>query len=328
MSKKGKTGRRSNQIVPDDFVDKSNFTKNQNLLYDDVTKIFIQDCRIRNLSQYTIRSYQQKLGQFKDLIFEVEPNILPKDIRLEHIKDHIIIRLLDEGRSEVTVNTLLRAVRTFFNFLHDEGYININPVERLKLLKENQKIVPTFNDEDLQVLFAQPDLRTFTGVRDYTIMLLLLDTGIRVRELCDITVHDIDWKDNLITIQGKGFKQREVPMQTTLKRQLDKYVRLRGELDTDALFTTIDNLPITRRQVQWRIKGYGKQAGIKNVRVSPHTFRHTFARLSIINGANVFALQKILGHNTLEMVRRYVAMFSDEIALQHRKFSPVERLWR
>ena len=83
-----------------------------------------------------------------------------------------------------------------------------------------------------------------------------------------------------------------------------------------------------RRQVHWRIRNYGKQANIKNVRVSPHAFRHTFARMSIVNGANIFALQRILGHSTLEMVRRYVAMFADEIALQHQKFSPVERLWR
>lgn len=320
--------RRQNHIVPDDFSEKSNFFKNQDLSFDDAIRIFIQDAKVRNLSNYTIRSYQQKLEQVKYCIFEAEPDIKPKNIRLDHIKEHVIIRLLDEGKSETTVNSLLRGVRAFFNFLYNEGYININPVEQLKMLRENKKIVETFTREDLQILFAQPDLRTFTGIRDYTIMLLLLDTGIRVREACDITLNDINWKDNLITINGKGFKQRGVPLQPTMKRQLDKYVRLRGDLDTNVLFVTIDNTPITRRQVQDRIKHYGKMAGLKHIRVSPHTFRHTFAKMSIMNGANIFALQKILGHTTLEMVKRYVNMFSDEAALQHKKFSPVERFYR
>jgi integrase/recombinase XerD len=202
-----KKGRRSNHLVPDDFAGKSGFNKNQDLSFDQVSKLFIDDCRIRNLSAYTIQSYSQKLEQIRDFLFDAEPDMLPKNVNLGHIKEHIIIRLLDEGRSEVTVNGLLRVTRALYNFLHSEGYVNINPVDKLKLLKENQKIVPTFSNEDLQVLFAQPDLRTFTGVRDYTIMLMLLDTGIRVRELRDITIYDINWKDNLITIQGKGFKQ-------------------------------------------------------------------------------------------------------------------------
>src|SRR5690606_24923411 len=112
-----------------------------------------------------------------------------------------------------------------------------------------------------------------------------------------------------------------------MKRQLRKYLAVRGELDTPNLFVTIDNTPLTKRQLQERIAKYGRMAGIKNVRCSPHTFRHTFAKMAVQNGADVFALQAVLGHASLEMVRNYVNLFSSDVFESHKKFSPLEKLF-
>ncbi len=199
---------------------------------------------------------------------------------------------------------------------------------QVSLIKEKKKIVPTFTKEQIKVLLKQPDSTTFTGFRDYTIMLLLLETGIRVRELCDIIVSNVNWKEGYIIADGKGYKQRQLPIQQTMMMQLRKYMDIRGELETDKLFTTIDNLPMSTRQVQERLKMYGDMAKIRDVRVSPHTFRHTFAKMYIQNGGDIFTLQKILGHTSLEMVRRYVNMFSGEVAEAHKKYSPLENLYR
>lgn len=322
--------KRSNKLSYEDFSPRklSPAKKVQEITFDDAIRVFLQDCKIRNLSVHTIDYYSEKLKQFNKLLGNAGVKCNPNGVTLDMIKEHIIIQNLDKGNTEVTVNIMLRAIRAFFNYLYEEGYVNVNPVDRLKMLKENKKVVETFTPENVRLLLGQPDLRTFTGQRDYTVMMLMLETGVRVRELCDITVNDIDWKDGLITVDGKGYKQRRVPIQTTMKRQLNRYVDIRGDLaDTHELFVTIDNTPLSKRQVQDRLRSYGKKSGIKDVRVSPHTFRHTFAKMSIINGANIFALQKILGHTTLEMVRRYVNMFSSEVQDQHRKFSPVEKLF-
>jgi len=160
-------------------------------------------------------------------------------------------------------------------------------------------------------------------------MLFLMETGVRVRELCDIRLNDIDWKDGLVKIRGKNGQERHVPIQETVKREMKKYVTIRGQerSNYDHLWLNQDNEPLSSRQVQQNLNYYGKKAGIKNVRVSPHTFRHTFAKMAVQNGANIFSLQKVLGHSTLEMVRRYVNMFDTDVAKDHQKFGPVQRLF-
>lgn len=99
-------------------------------------------------------------------------------------------------------------------------------------------------------------------------------------------------------------------------------------MDTDYLFITRDNTPLSKKQVQDRIREYGKKAGIKNVRCSPHTFRHTFDKLCVLNGANAFQLQAILGHTSLEVTKVYVNLFSSEVQQGHAKFSPINNLFK
>jgi integrase/recombinase XerD len=118
-----------------------------------------------------------------------------------------------------------------------------------------------------------------------------------------------------------------VPFQGTVKRQLRKYLMVRGELETPYLFVTLDNTQVSIRAFQDRMAEYGKKAGITNVRCSPHTARHTFAKMYIQNGGDAFSLQRILGHTTIDMTRVYVDLFSSDIKNAHKKVSPIERLF-
>lgn len=290
--------------------------------------MFLRDARIRNLSEHTMKYYRNELTALRGILEAQNVSTRPDKITLQVIRENVILYMMDTlGRKETSINTRLRAIRAFFNFLYKEGMIAENPAADLKLVKAKKEVVETFSREQVRDILRQPNQETFTGFRDYTILLLLLETGIRARELTEISVKDIRWEDSQIRINGKGYKERLVPIQSTVKRQLRKYISIRGEIPNDALFVTIDNTPITIRQLQNRISKYGRMANIKNVRCSPHTFRHTFAKMSVQNGADVFTLQKVLGHTSLEMVRNYVNLFSSDVMDAHKRFSPIEKLF-
>lgn len=296
--------------------------------FDTCVHMFLRDARIRNLSAHTLRYYRNELTALRGILEAQDVSTRPDRITLEVIRQNVILYMMETlGRKETSINTRLRAIRAFFNYLHNEGMLEDNPGADLKLIKAKKEVVETFSRDQVRDILRQPNQATFTGFRDYTLLLLLLETGVRAREITEISVKDIRWEDGQILINGKGYKERLVPIQATMRNQMKKYVSIRGDVPNDALFVTIDNTPITVRQIQNRISKYGRMANIKNVRCSPHTFRHTFAKMSVQNGADVFALQKVLGHTSLEMVRNYVNLFSSDVMEAHKRFSPLEKLF-
>lgn len=321
------TRRRSNRLTEADH--ETPHAINEEILddFDLAVHVFLRNCKIRNLSEQTLIYYRSQLTQFRNMLEKQRIATDPNRITAKIIKENVILKLMEDGKKETTINTKLRAIRAFFNFLHKERYIVNNPADDFTLIKQKRTVIETFTREQVQALLRQPDQMTFTGVRDYTMLLLLFETGVRVKELLGIRVEDIRWEDKMIRIRDpKGYKERLVPFQSTVRNQLRKYLSIRGEIDKEILFVNIDNRALTIRTFQERMKQYGRQAGLKNVRCSPHTARHTFAKMSVQNGANVFELQKILGHTSLDMVRNYVNYFSTDVAKAHRKFSPIEKL--
>ncbi|WP_346200675.1 tyrosine-type recombinase/integrase [Caldifermentibacillus hisashii] len=287
---------------------------------------FVDDCEIRNLRPQTIQYYRNELSVFYKTLKEIGVDAPMDEISKDTLKD-IIIQMKKKGLQTVTINTRLRAIRAFFNFLQRERYIKHNPMAEIKLLKDRKKIVETFTNKQLQMLFKQPNLRTFVGIRDYTFMMLLLETGIRVSELEGVCVQDIIWNESRIHIRKtKTYRERLVPIQNKMKQQLQKYLQIRGTTECDALFLTLDDTPMSKRQFQNRVTYYGKQANLQGVRCSCHTFRHTFAKYSVKNGAGIFELQQILGHTSMEMVKTYVNLFSDDVMEKHKAFSPLNGL--
>lgn len=289
--------------------------------FEKAIETFIRHCRVRNLSDQSIKYYRETLRELTKTI-EVER---PMDVEKRDIEDCILANR-DKGKKDGAINALLRSWRVFFRFLHEEGYISNNIADQVKLIKSEKRIIEAFTTEQVKALLNVPNRKTFTGYRNYVLMLLLLDTGVRIGEVARIKVTDINWKDRSILIFGKGRKERIVPFQKTLDRHLKEYVKIRGYLDHDYLFINIDNKPMAIRSMQDEIKKIGLEAGVRGVRVSPHTFRHTFAKFYILNGGDVFSLQKLLGHSTLEMCQTYVNLYGTDIAKQHSKYSPLEHL--
>lgn len=317
--------RRPNTITAVVYADQSSSLSEEAIDFDAAIRTFKRRCVVRNLTEDTLRYYDDMLLILVDCLAREDIN-RPIDVTRKHLEDAIIKRKTERKLTDSTLNTNIRGWRAFFNFLHDEGYIPENPAEGFKTIKAEKRVIETFTKPQLKALFNAPDRNTFTGYRDYVMMLTLFETGIRVAELEGAQIAGINWKDRLLKVYGKGRKERLVPFQDTLYRQLREYVSIRGLLDHDSLFVNIDNRPLKKRRIQEIISEYGEQANITGVRVSPHTFRHTFARNYIMNGGDVFSLQKILGHTSLEIVRTYVNLWGTDIVKQHRKFSPLERL--
>lgn len=295
--------------------------------FEENIEAFLRSQKAKNLSKYTIKYYRDSLYSFMRTLEGQGATTRLRRVTGDMIEGLYVSYLLDVKRLKYTsIASGLRALRAFFNWAKGRGIIEESPMKYVKISKPNSRELETFSREQIRELLQQPDLETFVGFRDYVIMIVLLETGIRLRELTDINVHDIRWQDSQILIRGKNGEDRLVPFQSQARRVLKRYLKVRGESFTDSLFITHDDDKISRKAVQDRISKYGRMANIKNVRCSPHTFRHTFAKMSVRNGADIFTLQKILGHKSLDMVRVYVNMFSSEVSEAHRKFSPIENL--
>ncbi|MCU6709797.1 tyrosine-type recombinase/integrase [Paenibacillus sp. J5C_2022] len=293
--------------------------------FDIAVNTFIRNCKIRNLSESTISYYRVILKVLREHVTKSGID-RPSDVTAEHIHEFSIERR-ESGSPDTTVNMYNRGWRAFFNFMAAEGYVEENPYDHVAKMKSESKIIQTFSKPQIKTLLSAPDKTKFTGYRDYVLMLLLLETGIRISEAEGIVIPNINWRERRIKVYGKGRKERYVPFQQTLDKHLRQYLEIRGLLDHDFLFVNIDNTPAKVRTMQENIQAYGAAAGLKGVRVSPHTFRHTMAKMYVMNGGDPLSLQIILGHTSLEMVRNYVKLFSQDVAAKHAKHSPLESLY-
>ena len=297
------------------------------LSFDEAFRSFIEDAERRGLREHTITYYQREIGLFGRWLFsEDKAELISRVVRAD-INSYVDYLKNERGLKNGTINTRLRAIRALFGYLKDSKYIANNPMENYPLLKSRTGNIETFSIKQLRQLLNAPDRRTFTGLRDYTYMLLLLETGIRLSECTGILVEDVKLSEGVVFIRNtKNHFHRYVPIQSKMKEQLRRYLKVRGTCESDALFVTLDGEPMQRSSLQKIVGKYGKQAGIKGVRCSPHTLRHTFAKISVMNGAGVFELQKILGHSSMEMVRIYVNLFSSDVYKRHSEFSPLKNL--
>jgi len=236
----------------------------------------------------------------------------------------------DKRLSAFSVQGYARTVKAFWSWLQDEGYISCNTMASLKLPKTPKKIISTFSQEQIQQMLGSIDRTTKRGFRDVTIVLLFLDTGIRLSELADLQIDGIDFLRSCLIVNGKGDKERIVPFGSQVRRYLRRYIiHIRPEPDcphVSQLFLTDDGFPLKPRSVQSLILRLGRKAGISGIRCSPHSFRHSFARQYLMQGGDIFSLQRILGHSSLEVVKMYINLASSDLLQQHRKYSPVDNM--
>lgn len=282
--------------------------------------MFLSSRKLKNLASGTAAFYKQTLTDFYNFLSQIEVE-KPTDVILEDIQEYIRIKM-DKGISVPTINKYIRSLRAFYNHLLNAGYLRENPMDAVDKLIEEKRVIRTLSHDQVHSLLSVPNRNTPGGFRNYVFLLLLLDTGLRLEEALSFRISDVYWKERVIQVFGKGRKERLVPFSDLVSTHLAEYFSMRGNLDHDVFFVTVDGSPLKRRTIQEEIAEYGKTAGIKGVRVSCHSLRYTFARNYILNGGDVLSLMSIMGHKTLNMVQLYAEMFQADISEQHAKFSP------
>lgn len=298
------------------LLESSNTELPENSNYKNAHVEFLKHCRIKGLSPETVKFYDKELKQTLRGFAEIEAPIGDlRRFKTDHIED-FIEQQQGLGRAINTINARLRAGRTFFNFCLRKGYVNKNPYDGVQQLRKRHEVGATFTKRQLKKLLDAPDLTTFIGLRDVTIMLTLAHTGIRLTELTSLRVQDVtfDGKGAINVQHAKNRYARRIPLTSRLKTVLQSYIQERGVINTDALFISVENQPFGGRGVQGRLKQYGEQTGVsKEVTVSPHAFRRTFCRLKVEAGTNLFVLQRLTGHQSLEILKRYVEIYGKDL---------------
>ncbi len=190
----------------------------------------MDNLEIKNLAYHTRRWHKENLHCVKLALEKLDLPLQPIELKEKHIKECILYWKRDCEHSPTTINHRMRSLKQLFVLLISEGMVNVNPVNKLEKLKSPTVLIQPFTEEQLKKLFVQPDKSTFVGFRDYTIMLILLDCGVRLIELLNMRTEDISLKHNTIKVFGKGAKEREVIFQSTTKEALRKYLIIRAHL--------------------------------------------------------------------------------------------------
>jgi site-specific recombinase XerD len=244
-------------------------------------------------------------------------------------ESHPFIKNHDRKLTGHTINCYLRSISSFWSWLVREGFIEDNPFARTKIPKAPKKVITPFTEDQIQGLLQAIDTSSTAGLRAYAMILTFLDTGMRLGELIGLKKDDVDLRNKTLKVFGKGAKERRLPIGKRLLAALWKYQLHRPQPATgsvDNFFLTQDGWPLTKNRLETIIKDLGIKAGLQGVRCSPHTFRHTFCIQFLRNGANLFSLQQMTGHTSLEVLRGYVALAESDIKIAHQKFSPVDNM--
>jgi site-specific recombinase XerD len=221
----------------------------------------------------------------------------------------------------------VRTLRAFGSWLEREFDLPNNPLRGVPVPRVPEQLVRSLREPEIRALLAaidgseQPD-------RDRALVLLLLDTGIRLSEAAGLSVHDVDLLEGRCRVMGKGSKERVVPVGRKARRAVRQMLARRGNPGASApLFVGSDGRPLAPHGIQQVMRRLSARADL-SVRCSPHILRHTFARSFLQNGGDVFSLQRILGHSpsSLQVTRRYVDLLDDDLREIHRIASPVDRL--
>jgi site-specific recombinase XerD len=236
-----------------------------------------------------------------------------------------VVALQRGGLAPVSVAGFVRGLKAISAWWAAEGHVDEDALRRLARPRVPQRLIATLTPAELERLLA------VSRARERLLIGILLDAGLRLGELADLRVDDIV-ADGYLRVRGKGNKERLVPLGAVSQARLAAYLR-RGRprpvgARVDHVFLARDGRPMTAAAIQHVLRRLGGRAGLDGVRTNPHTFRHTFAKLYLLNGGDLFSLQRILGHATLDMVRRYVSLSEADLVARHRAASPADRLGR
>ena len=252
----------------------------------------------KHLSDNTIESYMRDLAQFAHYILRMY-DVPPKKVEPEMISNYMN-RLYELGREKSSQARALSGIKSFFNYLLLEEIIDSSPAELIEAPKSSRPLPDTLSTEEIDRLIGSIEDSTTKGLRDRAILEVLYSCGLRVSELCDLKLGDLFFGEGYIRVIGKGDKQRLVPMSSIARSRIQLYmdVRSKERRTEEILFLNNRGKKLTRVMIFTIIKQAAQRAGIDK-KISPHTFRHSFATHLLEGGANIRQVQELLGHENI-----------------------------
>jgi len=285
---------------------------------------FILFKQLRNLAEESIVYYRNCYEFFAEFFGAERPvREFTQDIYYQYIMH---LKQTRPNLKDVTLNSYLRGLRVILYYAMDLGCL---PKIKLEMMKADKEIKETYTDEELILLLKKPDIKrcAFTEYRNWVIVNYLLATGNRVSTVSHIRINDLDLADGMVRLtKTKNRKQMIVPLSQTMVKILQEYLAYRQGEPEDYLFCNQFGKQFTRDGLQTAIMTYNRNRGVH--KTSIHLFRHTFAKKWIINGGDIFRLQKLLGHSSLDVVKEYVNMFGADLKAQYDTFNPLESMYR
>jgi integrase/recombinase XerC len=305
-------------------------------MFDKLLTQFLDHLRYeRNVSVHTLRNYESDLTQFLDYLAPADPNTgKRKEPDIGQI-DHITIRewlscLHSDQKKKTSIARKLAALRTFFQFLVREGLLELNPAKLVATPRKDKKLPVHLSIEDAVRFIETPDPETDFGKRDRAILELLYATGVRVSELVQLDLRDIDFKNKLLRVTGKRRKERIVPFGDPAAKALQQYMNSREIFLMNAPVTKRDSRPLvlnyqgtrmTTRSVGRLVEKYIRLcAGIHDI--SPHALRHSFATHLLDSGADLRDIQELLGHARLSTTQIYTHVSMEKLIEVYDKAHP------
>ena len=286
---------------------------------------FILEQRVRGNSNATVTYYRNILTYFS----EFAGNVDVTELTLQRCRAYYLY-LAEDDINSVSVQSYVRGLRAFLKWLYDMEYIADNICAKFKLPKATRKVIDILTEEEIKLLFDSIPGDTEQAVRNRLIIALMLDCGLRLHEVVSLTVSSVHLKDRYIIVQqGKGDKQRVVPFGNFTGKLLERYLKLTSKvLPREALIIKVSDIHISEGITDTTIKQLFRKLKIRSgiQRLKPHLLRHTFATRYLENGGNIYSLQAILGHTSLEMVKRYLHLANTRIRKDFSKYSPLDNL--
>ena len=272
-------------------------------------KLFLNAKRIEGCSARTLSYYEVTVKHFLDHL-----SVPVRKMTTDEIRGYLVSYQQINNCGKVTVDNIRRNISSFFSWLEEEDYILKSPMRRIHKIKTKTVVKETISDEGIERLRD-----SCNEIRDVAIIDLLYSTGIRVGELVNLNIKDVDLEQRECVVFGKGDKERRVYFDAKAKIHLKEYLKARED-DNPALFVTLD-APFDRLKisgVEIRVRELGKTIGL--TRIHPHIFRRTMATRAIDRGMPIEQVQKILGHSQIDTTMQYAIVNQNNVKNSHRRY--------
>ena len=278
---------------------------------------------VKKASASTLESYVRDCLHFVDFCREIAVDVSDVDI---DIISRYINSLKTAGKSHATLARVVASLRCFYNYLCSAGEVTKNPLNGFKLTKEDKKLPEVLTNREVSLLLSTPSGGDYKSCRDKAMLELLYATGIKVFEMIDLKVYDINLQIGILHIHSPK-ADRIVPIYPTAVKTLMHYVTnvrpaIVSDSDEDHLFTNMNGQPLTRQGFWKIVKHYADLAGIEK-EITPHTLRHSFAANLLENGAQLKDIKEMLGHSDISSTQVYAQILKNKYAQAYKRYHPM-----